>query len=206
MKTSDLPVNSVSVTQPAANGKNRVNNKGNRVSKKFYADVDAQIRGAIFRIGCGYDVYLCARIVIDKYISAGIEPDLSELITVRLIFAVLKPQIDKAITRSRMAKERAAARRSAKTGGNPSQATPAADPDRTADDMTAGKTEAEQENEPTVGPLIGHADNTSATTESNEEDLRPLNRRERRDLKRKMLKAKKRALSKGLISACHRLS
>lgn len=189
-----------------------------RVSKKFYADIDSRVRGAISQIGCGYDVYLCVRIVIDRYISAGIEPELSELITVRMIFALLKPEIDKAMMRSRLAKERAAARRSTKTGDDLSHESPAVIPDDPGEDMTAvepasaaATSEVEpatatvaseiepamaavaSEVEPVTAVITEEMPNTTSTAAASEDlYMLPLNRRARRARQRKLRKAKKR--------------
>lgn len=172
-------------------------NRMNRVSKKFYADIDRRVREAIYKIGCNHDAYMAVKIVIDRYIATGVEPDLSELITVRMIFALLKSEIDKAITRSRMAKERAMARRSAKTGADVTKANPAVKTDNSEGDMNIEKQEI------VTVPVVDHdtdalidkfnAALTSAA--SQDKGLRPLNRRERRDLKRRMRQAKKRAMS-----------
>lgn len=169
-----------------------------RVSKKFYADLDGRVRGAIYRIGCCHDAYVCAKIVIDRYISDGTEPDLSELITVRLIFALLKPEIDKAIARSRMAKERAAARRSVKSMEQPGQEQPEVSDGVSGGETMVGLPETVDETMPTVeqdADMLIEKFNAALTAAASEDkDLRPLNRRERRDLKRRMQKAKKRAL------------
>ena len=65
----------------------------------------------------GNTPYIAVKMAIDNYIFKGVEPERDALILVKIIFLLLKPEIDKAMMRSRKARERAVARRSAKSCG-----------------------------------------------------------------------------------------
>ena len=90
----------------------------NGVSKKFYADLDNRVKGVIMVIDGGNTPYIAVKMAIDNYIFKGVEPERDALILVRIIFQLLKPEIDRAMMRSRKARERAVARRSAKSCGD----------------------------------------------------------------------------------------
>ncbi|MDE6090039.1 MAG: hypothetical protein K2G41_05000 [Duncaniella sp.] len=90
----------------------------NGVSKKFYADLDNRVKGVMMVIDGGNTPYIAVKMAIDNYIFKGVEPERDALILVRIIFLLLKPEIDKAMMRSRKARERAVARRSAKSCGD----------------------------------------------------------------------------------------
>ena len=89
----------------------------NGVSKKFYADLDNRVKGVMMVIDGGNTPYIAVKMAIDNYIFKGVEPERDALILVRIIFLLLKPEIDKAMMRSRKARERAVARRSVKSCG-----------------------------------------------------------------------------------------
>ena len=89
----------------------------NGVSKKFYADLDNRVKGVMMVIDGGKTPYIAVKMAIDNYIFKGVEPERDALILVRIIFLLLKPEIDKAMMRSRKARERAVARRSVKSCG-----------------------------------------------------------------------------------------
>ena len=89
----------------------------NGVSKKFYADLDNRVKGVMMVIDGGNTPYIAVKMAIDNYIFKGVEPERDALILVKIIFLLLKPEIDKAMMRSRKARERAVARRSAKSCG-----------------------------------------------------------------------------------------
>lgn len=118
MKISDFFMKESSVSGSLAKDKCCVDIKakfGKRVSKKFYADLNDRVRRVMIEIGCGHDAHISVKMVIDRYLFNDTLPDLSELITVRMVFALLKPEIDRAIKRSHAARERAIVRRSAKS-------------------------------------------------------------------------------------------
>lgn len=86
------------------------------VSKKFYTEVDTRIRAAIEAAGMCSDDYAATRSAVDLYLSDGTVPTELHPVAVRLLFAVLRPEIDKAVERSRRARERALRKRAASSG------------------------------------------------------------------------------------------
>lgn len=90
----------------------------NGVSKKFYADLDNRVKGVMMVINGGNTPYIAVKMAIDNYIFKGVDPERDALILVKIIFLLLKPEIDRAMMRSRKARERAVARRSAKSCGD----------------------------------------------------------------------------------------
>lgn len=232
---SDLNMNMKSI-----NGKNDVgntNNCKNRVSKKFLKEINERIRNTIDNMGYDISVYIVACKAIIKYISDGIEPEVGELLTARMIFHLLKPEIDKAMARSRAARKRAAARRSAKSKAfveeprrkekpviEPIYKAQSADTSNRDDrsvmcraihDLSfdpADKPNNYYENSTVDLPATQLKVATELTVEQDmdsfidkfndalkkfvpeESYLRPLSRHERRDLKRRLLKAKKRRM------------
>ncbi|MDE6187329.1 MAG: hypothetical protein K2G17_04265 [Duncaniella sp.] len=87
-----------------------------KVSKKFYSDIQVRIADAINAVGASAEEHAEAVGAVDIYLGMGIEPSLNSL-TVRLIFAMLKPEIDRAIERSFKARERARKRKEKSAGG-----------------------------------------------------------------------------------------
>lgn len=91
-------------------------NKG--VSRKFYAQICQQV-SLVEGLSKDIDADKLMR-CLDDYIAAGnIPSDLSDI--ERVIFVMLQPQIDRAVMRSRLARERAARRREAQREGEQSQ-------------------------------------------------------------------------------------
>lgn len=89
---------------------------GLRVSKKFYAYVTERVTEACGLIG---DVELLCKAMaaIDAYLADGIEPDSEAGTALLLIFNILRPEIDRAVSRSATARSRAASRRESAAGG-----------------------------------------------------------------------------------------
>lgn len=87
-----------------------------KVSKKFYSGIQVRIADAINAVGASAEEHAEAVGAVDIYLGMGIEPSLNSLI-VRLIFAMLKPEIDRAIERSFKARERARKRKEKSAGG-----------------------------------------------------------------------------------------
>ena len=81
------------------------------VSRKFYVDVDNRLREAADCIGGGDEMYAAMKAMIDLYISEGIVVEEDADASLRLVFAMLRPEIDKAMSRSRRARERAKGRK-----------------------------------------------------------------------------------------------
>lgn len=83
------------------------------VSKKFYAGIMERIRSAVKLTHGDSDFQAALTAMVDAYLADGREPDGDSPLTVRLVFALLRPEIDKAAARSRAARERAAKKREA---------------------------------------------------------------------------------------------
>lgn len=83
------------------------------VSKKFYVGIMERIRSAVEFTHGNSDFQASLTAMVDAYLADGSEPDADSPLTVRLIFALLRPEIDKAAARSRAARERAAKKREA---------------------------------------------------------------------------------------------
>ena len=83
------------------------------VSKKFYAGIMERIRSAVELTKGDSDFQASLTAMVDAYLADGSEPDEDSPLTVRLVFALLRPEIDKAAARSRAARERAAKKREA---------------------------------------------------------------------------------------------
>ena len=82
------------------------------VSKKFYADICQRVAESVMITGGNESVVERTIVVIDAYISKGIKPDEeTESVGILIIFHILKADIDRAITRSRLARQRALTRR-----------------------------------------------------------------------------------------------
>lgn len=81
------------------------------VSKKFYAGIMERIRSAVELTHGDSDFQASLTAMVDAYLADGSEPDADSTLTVRLVFALLRPEIDKAAARSRAARERAAKKR-----------------------------------------------------------------------------------------------
>lgn len=82
------------------------------VSKKFYADIYQRVAESVM-VTCGNESVVERTMgVIDAYISKGIKPDEeTESVGILIIFHILKAEIDRAISRSRLARQRALTRR-----------------------------------------------------------------------------------------------
>lgn len=81
------------------------------VSRKFYVDIDNRLREAAACIGGGDETYAAMKAMIDLYISEGVVVVEDTDASLRLVFAMLRPEIDKAMRRSRRARERAKGRK-----------------------------------------------------------------------------------------------
>lgn len=89
------------------------------VSKKFYADICQRVAESVMVTGGNESVVERTMAVIDAYISKGIEPDEeTESAGILIIFHILKAEIDRAITRSRLARQRALTRRNSHESTN----------------------------------------------------------------------------------------
>lgn len=82
------------------------------VSRKFYADICERVAESVMVTGGNDTVVERTMVMIDAYISKGIKPDEeTESVGILIIFHILKAEIDRAITRSRLARQRALTRR-----------------------------------------------------------------------------------------------
>lgn len=82
------------------------------VSRKFYADICQRVAESVMVTGGNDTVVERTMVMIDAYISKGIKPDEeTESVGILIIFHILKAEIDRAITRSRLARQRALTRR-----------------------------------------------------------------------------------------------
>lgn len=89
------------------------------VSKKFYADICQRVAESVMVTGGNESVVERTMAVIDAYISKGIKPDEeTESVGILIIFHILKAEIDRAITRSRLARQRALTRRNSHDSTN----------------------------------------------------------------------------------------
>lgn len=89
------------------------------VSKKFYADICQWVAESVMVTGGNESVVERTMAVIDAYISKGIKPDEeTESVGILIIFHILKAEIDRAITRSRLARQRALTRRNSHDSTN----------------------------------------------------------------------------------------
>ena len=89
------------------------------VSKKFYGDICQRVAESVMITGGNESVVERTMAVIDAYISKGIEPDEeTESAGILIIFHILKAEIDRAITRSRLARQRALTRRNSHESTN----------------------------------------------------------------------------------------
>lgn len=95
------------------------------VSEKFYVDICRRVTEAILLTGGDEELAEVAMGVINAYISCGIEPTDDMYVGLRLVFAVLKPELDRAMSRSRKARERARLRRKS---DSPAESPAAAEP------------------------------------------------------------------------------
>lgn len=85
------------------------------VSKKFYAEVEARIVAAVGAIGgCESDVRVLMS-AVDAYLTDGCVPAEDSAANVRMVFMLLRSELDKAMKRSQKARERA---KSVKSGQN----------------------------------------------------------------------------------------
>lgn len=78
-----------------------------RVSSKFYLDLSSRISDAVESIGGDDADYERLFGVVDRYMADGRVPGKDADMKVKLVFAILRPEIDKAIERSAKARERA---------------------------------------------------------------------------------------------------
>ena len=89
------------------------------VSKKFYADICQRVAESVMITGGNESVVERTMAVIDAYISKGIKPDEeTESVGILIIFHILKAEIDRAITRSHLARQRALTRRNSHDSTN----------------------------------------------------------------------------------------
>lgn len=89
------------------------------VSKKFYADICQRVTESVMITGGNESVVERTMAVIDAYISKGIKPDEeTESVGILIIFHILKAEIDRAISRSRLARQRALTRRNSHDSTN----------------------------------------------------------------------------------------
>lgn len=88
------------------------------VSRKFYTEICDRINNAVKAVGGNDEDVEMAITVIRSYLIDGIEPDSRNDMKIKLIFSLLKSEIDKAAERSRKARLRAAAKRCEQTKPN----------------------------------------------------------------------------------------
>lgn len=89
------------------------------VSRKFYADICQRVAESVMVTGGNDTVVERTMVMIDAYISKGIKPDEeTESVGILIIFHILKAEIDRAITRSQLARQRALTRRNSHDSTN----------------------------------------------------------------------------------------
>lgn len=84
------------------------------ISQKFYEDICRRLLAAASIFFDSEQLYLQMKGAIDSYLTTGYIPTKLNGIDCLLTFTLLKPDIDRAIARSRKARESAARRREAK--------------------------------------------------------------------------------------------
>lgn len=80
------------------------------VSRKYYTTLLASVRTALTAVGLEF-LQSVVRTNLDRYLAGDYDPEQETVKEVKLIFALLRSQIDKAMARSAAARERAARRR-----------------------------------------------------------------------------------------------
>lgn len=167
----------------------RLNKGWNRaVSRKFYASVCKQIH-AVSALSDDIRVEHLLR-CLDEYIDKGsVDSDFTDIETV--VFTLLQPLIDKAVERSRRARQRAALRKKSKQGVSADIPSVAVDDictdsaDSQSDTYTAGDAAEE---------VCGLASYVRDEPASNVASNQPLSREEKRDMRREA--ARKRRIEK----------
>lgn len=150
------------------------------VSKRFYSDICIRLAEATAVVGGGETGADEMRAAVDRYIADGIVPGADEDVSVRLVFTILRPEIDKALERSRKAKARAALRKKAKAGSGIVE--PSETPAPLFVELPVGVPEQYEED---CTPPDGVPEVTAATLEDWEPlAAMPVNRRQRRELER----------------------
>ena len=91
------------------------------VSQKFYDDISNRVGRATQYLCDHRTQYLMIMHIIDGYMAGGPAPDRSDGIDALMAFALVQPEIDKAMARSRRAREAAARRREAKAAARTGQ-------------------------------------------------------------------------------------
>lgn len=145
------------------------------VSEKFYVDICRRVTEAILLTGGDEELAEVAMGVINAYISCGIEPTDDMYVGLRLVFAVLKPELDRAMSRSRKARERARLRRKSDSPAESPAAAEPASPSQPAAPRTSSSASAPQTH------------SSSPTDSSSPSQSSPrLSRRARRELERRL--------------------
>lgn len=94
------------------------------VSRKFYADICQRVAESVMITGGNESVVERTIVVIDAYISKGIKPDEeTESVGILIVFHILKAEIDRAISRSHLARQRALTRRNSHDSTNSTNST-----------------------------------------------------------------------------------
>lgn len=151
------------------------------VSKKFYSDICIRLAEAAAVVGGGETGADEMRAAVDRYIADGTVPGADEDVSVRLVFTILRPEIDKALERSRKAKTRAALRKKAKAGSEIVE--PSETPAPLFVELPVGVPERYEEEDCT--PPDGVPELTAPALEDWEPlAAMPVNRRQRRELER----------------------
>lgn len=91
------------------------------VSKKFYTSVSDRVRESLTLIG-REDAVAATMACVDRYMADGTQPSADTDPAVRLVFALLRAEIDKAVERSSRARSRAAKRAVEAAGSQKSSA------------------------------------------------------------------------------------
>lgn len=85
------------------------------VSEKFYDEIIHRVAVTVCNnLDQPKDVIQRMKLIINAYLDRGDKPTKAESPSIRLMFSLLQPEIDKAISRSASARRRAALRREAK--------------------------------------------------------------------------------------------
>ena len=77
------------------------------VSKKFYDYIISRIHYAVAAVGGSVELCAGMTAAVDLYLADGTLPGADARAEIMLMFALLRPEIDKAVARSRAARERA---------------------------------------------------------------------------------------------------
>lgn len=165
-------------------------NAAKSVSKKFYSDIRKRISDAVVGTGGTEQDVAEMTAAVDMYLADGTVTACDAGLSLRLVFAVLQPEIDKAVERSRRARERA--RRSRRGKGRAKKTV------TEAIDAAINKVMAPSESPriPTVSEYEGIMTETMRDMTGDDSISYRMTRRERRELERERRREERRKLKR----------